>query len=141
MALTSDREFICPARTVARAAVAGQSQPVYRYFFTHVPDNDPAAAMTSGAYHGYEIRYVFDHVDGRDYTPSAAETALAAAIGGYWSRLGATGDPNGQGAPTWPRYDATKDSFLQLDDTIAAGEGVRSEQCDFWDAHATLSAL
>jgi hypothetical protein len=34
---------------------------------------------------------------------------------------------------TWPRYDAAGDAFLQLDDTVQAGAGVRSAQCDFWD--------
>lgn len=133
VALTSDLKFICPARKVARAAVKAQAEPVHRYFFTHVSDNGSAATKAFGAFHGYELLFVFDHVTASGYTPSAGETALASAIGGYWSRLAAGGDPNGEGAVAWPLYDATKDSFLQLDDTIAAGEGVRTAQCDFWD--------
>ena len=138
VALTSDLKFICPARAVARAAVKGQTEPVRRYFFTHVSDNATALVKAFGAFHGSELLYVFEHLGAEGYTPSAAETALAAAIGGYWSRLAAAGDPDGQGAVAWPLYDATKDSFLQLDDTIVAGEGVRTEQCDFWDALAGL---
>lgn len=133
VALTSDLKFICAARKVARAAVKGQSEPVYRYFFTHVSDNGSVATKAFGAFHGYELLFVFDHLTAAGYTPSSGETALAAAIGGYWSRLAATGDPNGQGAVAWPVYDAAKDAFLQLDDTIVAGEGVRTAQCDFWD--------
>ena len=103
VAATSDLGFVCPARTVARAARMGQTQPVYRYLFTHVADNAPAALKALGAFHGSELHYVFDHLDVLGYVPSAGETALAAAIDGYWSRLGAAGDPNGQGAVTWPR--------------------------------------
>jgi para-nitrobenzyl esterase len=67
------------------------------------------------------------------YTPSAGEQMLSDAMDGYWSRL-ATGDPNGGAAVAWPRYDATTDPFLKLDDAQQAGAGVRTAQCDFWDA-------
>jgi para-nitrobenzyl esterase len=134
VALTSDAKFICTARKIARAAAKGQTEPVYRYFFTHVLENGSAATKAFGAFHGEELLFVFDDVNVAGYQPSAGEVALAKAMGGYWSRLAASGDPNGEGAVTWPRYDATKDSYLGLDDTIAAGEGVRTAQCDFWDS-------
>ncbi len=121
--------------------MTGQARPVYRYSFTHVADDASAAVEAFGAFHGFELFFVFDHTGQLGYAPSAGETALAAAMGGYWSRLGATGDPNGQGAVTWPRYDATKDSFLQLDDHIVAGEGVRTVECNFWDGLGALGAI
>jgi para-nitrobenzyl esterase len=133
IAFTSDLKFICTARKVARAAVAGQTELVERYFYTHVLDNGSATTKAFGAFHGSELLFVFDHLDSSGYQPSAGETALAAALGGYWERLAATGDTNGSGAVAWPAYDATTDSYLQLDDTIVAGAGVRTEQCDFLD--------
>jgi para-nitrobenzyl esterase len=133
VALTSDLKFICTARKVARAAVNAQTEPVYRYFFTHVLDNGSAVTKAFGAFHGLELLFVFEHLDAMGYVPSAGETALAGAIDGYWSRLAAAGDPNGQGAVAWPLYDATKDTFLQLDDAIMAGQGVRTQECDFWE--------
>ena len=33
--VTSDARFVCPSREIARAADAGQTQPVYRYFFQY----------------------------------------------------------------------------------------------------------
>jgi hypothetical protein len=57
------------------------------------------------------------------YTPSAGEAALSDAMDGYWSRLAATGDPNGAGAVAWPRYDAGTDPVLLLDDTQQPGAG------------------
>lgn len=133
VAVTSDAKFICNARKIARAAAQGQTEPVYRYFFTHTLENGSAATKAFGAFHGEELLFVFDKLSTGGYQPSAGETALAQAMGGYWSRLAAGGDPNGDGAVAWPRYDAVKDSYLGLDDTIAAGEGVRTAQCDFWD--------
>ena len=138
VAVTSDAKFICTARSVARAAVMGQTQPVYRYFYTHVGDNASAAVKAEGAFHGSELVYVFDHLTYLGYSPSAADTALAAAMGGYWARLGSAGSPDAPGAVTWPLYDATTDPFLQLDDTIVAGTGVRTTQCDFWDQIGAL---
>jgi para-nitrobenzyl esterase len=133
VALTSDVKFICGARRVARAAVKGQTLPVYRYHFTHALENGGAVLKEVGAFHALELTFVFLKLGASGYSPSAGELALADAIGGYWSRLAASGDPNGGGAPAWPRYDAASDPYLQLDTTIVAGAGVRTKQCDFWD--------
>jgi para-nitrobenzyl esterase len=38
----------------------------------------------------------------------------------YWTNFARTGDPNGNGAPAWPRYDKTK-QVLYLDEPIASG--------------------
>ena len=38
VALTSEAKFTCPARTIARALAAAQGAPVFRYYFTEVPD-------------------------------------------------------------------------------------------------------
>ncbi len=131
VALTSDAKFVCSSRRGARALDAGQDEPVYRYFFTHHLDNAPVVAAF-GAFHGLELTFVFHHLNVSGYKPSAAEDALAQSIGGYWSRMAAAGDPNGGSAVKWPVLDAA-DSYLGLDDTIAAGKGLRTKQCDFWD--------
>jgi para-nitrobenzyl esterase len=128
--LTSDVKFVCTARDVARAAAAGQDEPVWRYHFTHRLDSGAAAAF--GAWHGLELLFVFGHLDVAGYVPSAGEIALSSAMMGYWSRLAASGDPNGAGATAWPEYDPSADAHLVLDDPIATGDGVRTAQCDFW---------
>jgi para-nitrobenzyl esterase len=134
IALTTDSKFVCTVRYDARAAAKGQTEPVRRFYFSHVLDGTPvlAAGKSYGAFHGLELLFVFDHIAPAGYAPSAGETALADAMGGYWSRLAATGDPNGASAPAWPVYDAT-DTALQLDDTVAPITGVRTKQCDYWD--------
>jgi para-nitrobenzyl esterase len=134
VALTSDALFICPARGIARAAAAGLQAPVYRYLFTHTLSG--AAGQALGAFHGLELRWVFGGITAGGYRPTAAEQALSDAIIGYWSRFAATGDPNGAGAVVWPAYDPATDSYLGLDETIVAGHGVHTANCDFWNSLA-----
>ena len=132
IAATTDPRFTCTAANAVQSFVAGQSQPVYRYFFTHTMDG--GALRPLGAFHGLELFFVFGHVGSTGYQPSPGEVALSDAMIGYWSRFAKTGDPNGGGAPSWPRATAGADPYLALDATIAAGDGVRTTQCDFWSS-------
>ncbi len=132
---TTDEVYTCPARRIARAAAAGQAEPVFRYFFTKSLDSTSAASY--GAYHSLELPFVFGTLDKfPGFTPSARERALSDAMNGYWSRFAANGNPNGPGATLWPRYDPALDTYLDLDNVTTSGEGVRASRCDFWDAVA-----
>jgi len=133
VAVSSDAKFICTARKVARAVSKTQTEPVYRYFFTQPLENAPKLAPL-GAFHGLELVFVFGHLTTGGYPPSAGDKALSTAIMGYWGRIAATGKPDGDGSVAWPTYDAATDPYLQLAIDIAADEGVRTEQCDFWDS-------
>jgi para-nitrobenzyl esterase len=77
--------------------------------------------------------FLFGHLTVGGYTASPGERALAAAMAGYWSRLAATGNPNGGENVAWPAYDAATDPYLRLDTTIEAAEGVRTANCDLWE--------
>lgn len=125
--LTTDSRFVCPTRQIARHADAGQTAPVFRYFFTH-------RVTALGAVHGIEVPYVFGTFDtivvgGNPYQPTAADLRISAAMQGYWARFAATGDPGG--SPAWPVHDAT-DPVLVLDDPLATQAGPRAADCDFW---------
>jgi len=50
---------------------------------------------------------------------------------GYWTRFADTGDPNGSGAVTWPMYDPSADSMLQLDDTFLSINGYHNPECNY----------
>ena len=45
----------------------------------------------------------------------------------------ATGSPNGEGVPLWPRYEPRSDVSLELGDEILPRSGVAREICDFFD--------
>jgi len=136
VALLSDSVFTCQARRIARAATKGQTQPVYRYWFTHALQNAGELVKSYGAFHGLEVSFIFHHLEANLYVPTASESALADAMTGAWTRFASKGDPNGGDLVTWPKYDATTDSYLQLDDVPRAATGLRTKQCDFWDSIA-----
>ena len=134
VALTTDAQFVCPGRAYARAAAMAQEAPVYRYFFTHALTG-PQAAF--GAMHGLELPFIFQKIElYSSYDPTPGDLALEALALGYWTRFAATGDPDGAGAPAWPVYDPATDSYLDLAGVSAAGAGIRTAQCDFWEGLA-----
>ena len=131
IALTSDLKFICPSRTTARALVAAQSEPVFRYFFTEVPDSPTSSAY--GAFHGLELLFLYGALDVRGYAPTAAERALSLAMQRYWGSFAATGAPAAAGSPAWTPFDPARDSHLVLDSASSRmTDGVNTTRCDFW---------
>jgi para-nitrobenzyl esterase len=131
--LTTDALFTCVSRRVARAFAAAQTEPVYRYHFTHFLENDPAESA-NGSVHTVEHPYFFAWRG--KYRPSAADLAVQDALVGYWTRMAKAGDPNGDGAPNWPPVAKDGDAYLEMGRRVAAGHGPDAAQCDFWDAVA-----
>ena len=101
--------------------------PVYRYSFDRkipvAPDTKvmgvAATSRDVGARHAGEIEYVFGALDSLPKVPwEPSDRKLSDAIATYWTNFARTGDPNGPGLPTWPRYDAGGGRVLHLDETI-----------------------
>ncbi len=138
IASSGDGRFVWEMRTWARM-MEQVSSPAYLYFFTRVP---PAAdAARFGAYHTAEIPYVFNNLGGggrywfanRDY--GDADRQLSDMMAAYWVNFAATGNPNGDGLPTWPAYTRTDEAVLELGDVVQLRQGVRAERLDFFDRH------
>jgi para-nitrobenzyl esterase len=123
----ADFLLVCPTYDSARRAAAGGAS-VYLYNFARVPPFPVVEALKLGATHTAELGYVFGPVE----PPSATDAALAAAMQGYWTRFARAGDPNGEGAPSWPRYGDASDQRLNLDADISVISGFRRPECEFW---------
>jgi para-nitrobenzyl esterase len=126
--------FVAPARRLARA-MADFGGRVYLYSFTRVRPGTPAARL--GAFHGAEIPFVFGTF-GHLFPAGAPEVeatdrALSQTMMDYWVRFAATGDPNGEGTPAWPRYASPSDVWLELGSEIQTRAAVAREFCDFFD--------
>lgn len=125
------------ARFFARAMARAGQRNVYLYHFTHVIPTPGGRSI--GAFHSGEIPFVFGSDLGWPHGKHDSE--LRKAISGYWVHFAATGNPNGDGRPWWPRYDAATDRYLDLGDPIRAGSRLRKPQYDLLDdAQAALDA-
>ena len=51
---------------------------------------------------------------------------------GYWSRFAATGDPNGNAAPTWQAFDTARSDRLNLNLDPSMVEDFRTPECAMW---------
>jgi para-nitrobenzyl esterase len=67
------------------------------------------------------------------YELDDAELGLSDTMIGYWSRMAASGDPNGAGASAWPPYDEASDMALGLDVEVTQLPALHAARCDFWD--------
>ncbi|MGE0788457.1 MAG: carboxylesterase/lipase family protein [Sandaracinaceae bacterium] len=123
VALTTDAQFVCGARRIAVAADAGQSESVYRYYFSD------RVVPLFGAFHGAELFYVFGRLDGLGSTAPAASLGLASEMRAAWTAFADSGNPGA----AWPTYDAT-DPYTELAAPIVMGAGLHTARCDFWDS-------
>ena len=97
-----------------RERLAHSKQPVFVYMFTHV---EPGPESTRyGAFHSSELPYAFrtlDKAPERNFTP--ADRALARVVSAYWVNFVKTGDPNGKGLSSWPRFATSDPRIMRLD--------------------------
>lgn len=90
------------------------AKPSYYYYFKR-----PLPGDDQGAAHSAELFYVFDCLNnnwrpyvGRDYE-------IANAMNDYWANFAKTGDPNGEGLPSWEAFDPAAPARLRIEDDIA----------------------
>jgi len=125
--LTSAAEFHCTSLAMARA-MRRVTPRVYVYRFSRVRPGGAAVL----AYHGGEIPYVFDTAD--DWLPGdATDRALTDAMLGYWVNFAQKGDPNGEGLPEWPVFDAQTEDHQDLGDEIRSAREIDPALCRILD--------
>lgn len=112
MAVAADNMMIEPARFVAQE-LSRAGQPVWEFRFSYVAES--MRKEWPGAPHATEIPFVFDTVRARyndALTPADEKTAQLANA--YWIQFAKTGNPNRQGLPEWPAYNANSDMLMNF---------------------------
>lgn len=120
--LQTEEQFEWQAIAWARLHRATAGSNTYLYIFTHVPPFGFYKHIGAAA-HGAELGYVFGVVDSR----------MTREIQTYWTNFAKTGNPNGQGLPPWPAFDA-RQQVLDIGDTMKVVELPHPKEYDLMDA-------
>jgi para-nitrobenzyl esterase len=122
----TDLWFARPTRELALAA-ARTDAPSYMYLFTRNMRN-PAERSP----HAMELSYVFNNLP-----PIAGEEdqRIAQLMNDYWVQFAKTGDPNRDGLPRWPSYDATGQRHQEIGAEVREGSNLRQSQLDELDRY------
>ena len=153
--LVTDGQFVCESRRlgdlIADGGLRGRGphpehdtgkrikMPVYMYSYDYVLND----LSVGHVIHGLESNIIF----GNAYTMpashalTAADVALHNIMAGYWTTFANTGDPNGDGFPTWLEYRKNHDNYFVFDSAVSAGVDQRGEACDFWSPFFLRSML
>lgn len=124
----------CGTRSLARTLLQGGTKHVFTYFFSKPSLTNPLLPSEYFVGHASEILFAYGDVNSM---PVQSEKELAMAMSTYWSSFAIHGDPNHDGLPEWPLYDAESDTLMRFDDSPKVG-GVHTEQflrkdaCDYW---------
>ncbi len=114
-------DYLLAASAKEALAFAARGKPSYVYRFTRpAPGSDPVKV---GAFHSAELAYVFGTQDSIERPWQPRDRELAEQVQGYWTKFAKTGDPNGEGLPAWPRFDAPGEAVMELGD-VARPTGV-----------------
>ena len=74
------------------------------------------------------------------------DAALAVAVGGYWTRFAATGDPTvtvqrrGRNGTRSPMPTSSSAAYIELGDQVRAGAGLRAQACALYDEAVAMRA-
>ncbi len=134
--ILTDAQFTATTRRTAQCVSQNQTEPVWRYFFTH-KHTIPALA-TFGSYHGMELFYVFNNWEnatlGSGILFKPQDDSVQQVMLNYWVNFANTGNPNGAGLANWPEYQSAGDCYLNIKATPTGTNcGLRTAQSDLWD--------
>lgn len=143
--MTTDAGAGAGARRWARF-VERAGDPVYLYYFSHpvpvfrlyITDDphleSPNGPRGMGAYHSADLAYVFNNVGRVGVGWDEHDVYLADVISSYWVNFASTGDPNGEGLPTWPMYQAETDEVMEFGAQLGVVPNPRRSALDLFDS-------
>lgn len=124
--LAGDTVFASQARYVARLH-SKNGHPTYRYVFSCGTKQFPLSML--GAHHACELPYLF----GQPAKPDANDERVVDFVQGYWLNFARTGNPNGEGLPTWPATNLASDVLIEIESEVTIRETHRNQQLDTVD--------
>jgi para-nitrobenzyl esterase len=144
-AIGTDAIFAC--NSLLAASLLSTWVPTWGYEF-----NDPNAPIGAlpptffpyGAFHGSELRYLFDVQPPAPVAFTPAQEQLSDAMQSYWTQFAQNGNPNSAATPAWPEYDPPVTNLFQrlAPPTPAPMSSIGfaiDHKCSFWASLAAAS--
>ncbi len=135
-ALMTDAMFRIPAIATAEAQ-ARHTRDVWFYRFDYP---SPAYDGRLGACHSLDIPFIWGTYDAENMRrfcgdgPQLAE--LSETMMSTWLAFAKTGDPNWEGIPDWPRYEAEARAVMSLGLTPSVEQDPGAAEREFWQSLA-----
>lgn len=126
-----DGFFNCMTRTTSLALARHVPLWAYQFDYQEAPFLVPGARLK--AFHAAEIQFVFGNPMSLTQSRFAGEQIeLSRIMMGYWTQFAASGDPNRNDLPAWPRF-YPDDQTLLLDRNVKPASDVHRADCEFWN--------
>jgi para-nitrobenzyl esterase len=126
-------DYLMAASAREAQIFAARGMPAYMYRFMRLaPGSDPIAV---GAFHSAELAYVFGTQASIDRPWQPRDRELSHEMQLYWTNFARTGDPNGAGLPTWPRFESANEKVMELGDATRAIEVLDAQRKGLFDAY------
>ena len=106
-------------------------EDVYLYYFSHRPPGPRKNEL--GAYHAGEIAYAFNNPDTLKTAPTAEDRQMADIMSDYWVNFARSGNPNGQGLPTWQKYTKSSPDYVELNEGVRPDSNITPEAWKVFD--------
>ena len=82
--------------------------------------------------HFMEVRYVFNNLPEET---SQVDKDIADLMSDYWVQFATTGDPNREGLPYWPTYDAETQQHQIIGVDVGQGSNFHKQELDALDRY------
>jgi para-nitrobenzyl esterase len=126
-------DYLLAASAGEARVLATQGKPAYVYRFTRAaPGSDP---IKVGAFHSAELAYVFGTQASIARPWQTRDRELAEQLQLYWTNFARSGDPNGNGLPAWPRFEAANETIMELGDVTRPTAVLDPKQKALFDAY------
>jgi para-nitrobenzyl esterase len=106
-------------------------EDAYLYYFSHRPPGPRKNEL--GAYHAGEIAYAFNNPDTLKTAPTAEDRQMADIMSDYWVNFARSGNPNGQGLPTWQKYTKSSPDYVELNEGVRPDSNITPEAWKVFD--------